>query len=568
MIPTWSTACPDWERRIVNRESLVPCPPLFPDEAEAALKVFKALPIVDMPWVDDGFGGLRPPTFGEVSRQWIFDFVGAIFGAFDPETGLRHINEFFELISKKNTKSTMAAAIMITALVRNWRLKNELTIIAPTLKVAKNAADPAMGMVQFNSELATILRPVPHLRMIEHRTTKAELKILAADSETVGGSKAGFILIEEMWLFGKMAKAESMLREAIGGLASRPEGFVIKLSTQSDEAPAGVFKADLDRFRAIRDGRITAPRSMGILYEFPKAMLETGAYKKPENFYITNPNMGASVGVEFLLTEFEKAQNGGPGGLADFYAKHLNVEIGVALGFDRWAGAEYWAAAADPKLTLDELIARSEVVVIGIDGGGLDDLFGLAVIGRCKLTRDWLMWNHAWAQKDVFERRKEIAPRLNDFITEGSLTLCETATQDIEEAADICERVRDAGLLPEKAAIGLDPVGVAAMVDELAARKIEGEQVVGISQGYRLSGAIWGTERKLKDGTFWHSGLAMMLWVVGNAKVEQRGNAVLITKQAAGKAKIDPLMAGFNAAQLMSRNPEAPKPKEYQIFHV
>jgi phage terminase large subunit-like protein len=556
--PEWSTACPDWEERIRAGRSLIPFSPLFVEQAERALSIFKALKIVDAP---------GSPLMGDAARAFVFDFVAAIFGSYDQVTGRQLINEFFFLISKKNSKSTTAAGIMLTALLLNWRTSAEAIILAPTKEIAKNSAEPAMDMVAEDPELRTILKPVSHLREIQHRTTGAVLKIVAADSETVGGSKASYVLIDEMWLFGKRPGAENMFREAVGGLASRPEGFVIALSTQSDEPPAGVFKAWLQRFRDIRDGKRFAPRSLGILYEFPPAMLEEGSFKDPKNWYITNPNLGASVDEQYLLDEKEKA-GVDQKSLAGFFSKHLNVEIGIAFGSDRWAGAEHWATGADKTLSLDELIARSEVAVAGIDGGGLDDLLGLAIIGRCKVTRKWLLWTHAWVQRDVLTLRKEIAPRLLDFEREGSLTLCDTATQDIEGVADYVELVKAAGLLPEKNAVGLDPVGVAAMVDELATREIAGEQVVGISQGYRLSGAIWGLERKLKDGTLIHSGQTMMDWVVGNAKVEQRGNAVLITKQTAGKAKIDPLMAAFNAAMLMSRNPEPKRPPEYQILFV
>jgi hypothetical protein len=48
-----------------------------------------------------------------------------------------------------------------------------------------------------------------------------------------------------------------------------------------------------------------------------------------------------------------------------------------------------------------------------------------------------------------------------------------------------------------------------------------------------------------------------MAWCVGNAKEEKGRQSVMINKYAAGSAKIDPLMAGFNATKLLENNPVA-----------
>lgn len=78
-------------------------------------------------------------------------------------------------------------------------------------------------------------------------------------------------------------------------------------------------------------------------------------------------------------------------------------------------------------------------------------------------------------------------------------------------------------------------------------------------------GAIKTVERKLASGEMFHGDSALMAWSVGNAKVEPRGNAIMITKQQSGSAKIDPLMALFDAAALMAMNPK-PRRKRYQMM--
>lgn len=553
----WTTACPDWAERLRTRKSIIP-PPIYPDQAEYALGIFKQLKVVDLAQVyDEAIGTYRHQTFGECSEEWVFDFVRAIFGGYDVETGKQRIREYGLLISKKNTKSTIAAGIMLTAVIICWRQEEEHLILAPTKEVADNSFKPAAAMVRADEELSDMFHVQDHIRTITHRTTRNSLKVVAADTDTVSGKKSGRILVDELWLFGKRANAVAMFLEALGGQISRDEGWVIYLTTQSDDPPAGVFKEKLTYWRQVRDGVVVDPKTLGILYEFPDDMLEAKAYLDPANFYFTNPNIGRSVSAEWLEDQLKLLRARTDGAFQQFLAKHLNVEIGLNLRSDRWAGADHWQAQADKGLRLlEDFMRRVEVITGGIDGGGLDDLLGLGLIGRETETGRWLHWGRAWAHPSVLERRKEIAPRLRDFEQDKDLVIVNKIGEDVAELARIIRRVYDAGLFPEKEGVGADPSGI-TFAEAFAEAEIPEELLVGVSQGWRMGGTIKTVERKLAEGTFLHGGRAMMAWSVSNARIEQRANSILITKQASGTAKIDPLMALLDASHLMALNPEA-----------
>ncbi|QPS78607.1 terminase large subunit [Delftia lacustris] len=540
----WTTACPDWERRIVARESLIVSPPLFPSVAEEAWAICSQLKLVDL-------GGV---TIGDVARPWLRDLVMTVFGAESPE-GRRLINEYFLMVSKKNAKSTIAAAIMLTALLMNWRDEAELLILSPTIEVAGNSYKPISAFIKADEDLQDLLKVQDYHRTVTHLETNATLKVVAADEATVTGKKASFVFVDELHEFGKKGRASNMLLEATGGLASRPEGFVIYATTQSEEPPAGVFKDKLAYARGVRDGEIKDQKFLPLIYEFPKPMLKAGAHKDLANAYVTNPNWGASVDIERIHQLHSQAAMKGEVGLKEFWAKHLNVEIGMNMRADRWAGADFWEQRGDRRVTLEYIKRECEVVVVGLDGGGLDDLLGLAVEGRLKGSTNCVLRNKAWIHPIGIERRKSEESKYLDFERDGDLVIVKRPGQDLEEVAAICKDLHDAGLL---ARIGLDPERTHKVVYQaLIDAGIPEELIIGISQGWKLTGAMAVAERGLEDGSLTHAAQPLMAWCVGNAKVEPKGNASLITKQASGSAKIDPLMASLNAVTLMATNPQA-----------
>ncbi len=213
------------------------------------------------------------PQMKDAAGEWFRDIVGALFGSLDDD-GYRHVPELFVLVPKKNSKTTGSAGIMLTALMMNERPRAEFLLIGPTQAIADLAFEQAQGMIDADPVLAKKFIIQEHKKRIIYRETRAKLVVKTFDGKVLTGVKPTGVLIDELHELAKISRATKIVGQIRGGLDARPDGFLMFITTQSDEQPTGVFRQELRIARAIRDGRLEgeAANMLPILYEFPESV--------------------------------------------------------------------------------------------------------------------------------------------------------------------------------------------------------------------------------------------------------------------------------------------------------
>jgi len=554
-------SCTDWADRL--KAGLPPMPVLPLDEDLAA----------DAAWYFDSFripDVAGQPLLEDAAGDWFREIVRRAIGAIDPETGAPAVGEVFCLVPKKNGKTTYTAALGLTALVMNKTPGVEMMIVAATQEIANTCLKQAADMIRADRPDEEGADPYllfrfdiqEHKSRIVDRSNGASLSIKTFSMKIVTGKIPVLTIVDELHLLGTTAQADRILTQLRQNMITRDNSLLVFISTQSDEPPAGVFKTELDYARSVRDGEtFDEVNTLVCIYEFPEAWQidENRPWADPETWYMVQPNLGRSVKLDRLKREYRKAEDKGKEAFRLWASQMLNIQIGLALHGTRWIGVDYWPKPVE-DLDLEAILTRCAVAVAGIDLGGLDDLASISVIGLERATGDWLAWSRAWAHKPVFERRKDIAPRLLGFVADGDLIKCDRAGQDLDEMVEICARLLEAGILPATNAIGIDPYSAEGLKQALAAAGITEAMIEMVPQGVKLSPAIWDLERILMLERFRHGGQPLLDWCLSNAKVEQIGDAVAMRKSTNGKAKIDPLIALVMAGKLMSRGPVAAVP--------
>ena len=517
-----------------------PC--YYPETADKYIKIFNELQIADL---------LNTPKIKDLPQAWYSDFVLSFFGCVDIEKRERLIQEFFVLIPKKNAKSTISGLIMLTVLIANPYQGAEFALIAASKEVVNNAFIPICECIKLSPALSSILKVYDNgdNKYIKHNKTNAVLRITTPLMKTNQGKKWQGVLIDEIALWQDIKNSVSILNEISGNLVNKKDAFIIYLTTQSHQPPKGVFKALLEKARRIDksgEKEILKSKFLPILYEFSENQIKENYHKDPEKWAIVNPNLGVSVDIDRLKQMQTDAIQAGADALREFEAKYLNVEITIENALNGWQGADFWVQC-EKRITLNQIIEKSDFIYLGIDGGGLDDLTGLAVLGVDKKGL-WRIYCTAYGYKSVLDR-KGLAKRLADFQANGECLIVEKLGDDAKAIADTVHKIVASGKVNK---IGIDPRGIGDILSEIKASGTPESIIEPVNQGVALMSAERLLTRRLAQNNCVISKSDLMRFCVSNAVVEDRGDDYFLSKKSS-QFKIDPLMALLNCVALYER---------------
>ncbi len=481
------------------------------------------------------------PPMSIACGDWFKRLLVVFFASEDPETQRELVWELLCMVPKKNSKSTYVAALALTALYMEEAPNRQMLLVGPSQNISERCFEQAQGMVALDEKLQLIFKVQDHLKTITRRKTGTSLDVKTFDTTIVTGEIPALTIIDELHELGKKAKALKVMQQIRGGGITMQRGKVLMITTQSDEMPTGIWKAELKKARAIRDGKAgPKPIMLPILYEYPEEQ------QKDETFWRDRSNWDAPAEPRPV-----NQRTGAGGGLRQ---QRQGLEGGRTDLGQPASEHRDWCRPRRRQLARCRSLGRLRRR--DADAGGTD-----APVGGLRRGRGWrrprrsvrgrgsrpgkghtplAALDHAWAFQEVFDRRKDIDAKLRDFEEAGDLTICLEVGDDVTGAIEVIEKLEAKGLLPtETPAIGLDAAGIAELLDGLDQAGFGEERWISVGQGWKLQSAVLTLPRRLKDRKLIHGSSDFMAWTVGNAKTELKGSNYIVTKQAAGSAKID-----------------------------
>lgn len=411
---------------------------------------------------------------------WQKALVSIIFGIVDTD-GNRQFREVFFVVARKNGKTLLAAAIAEYCTFLDGEYGGRIYFAAPKLEQASLCFDAYYQMILQEPELNAMAQKRRTDVYIPQSNTTA--KPLAFSAKKSDGLNISLAVCDECasWQGEPGLKFYEVIKSSFG---ARKQPLLLAMST-SGYVNDGIFDELMKRSTRFLLGDSKEKRLLPVMYMID----DIDKWNDINELQKSNPNLGVSVTVDYLLEEIAVAE-GSLSKRAEFITKNCNLKQNSSTA---WLSAQVVEKASGGHLNI-EGFAHSYCVA-GIDLSQTTDLTSACVV--IERAGELYVFSQFFLPAEKIEDAiaRDGVP-YNIYIQRGILTPSGDNFIDYHDVfnwfTNLVERLE---ILPLR--VGYDRYSAQYLIQDM---KQYGFVVDDVYQGENLYGVLQETEGLLADG--------------------------------------------------------------------
>ena len=411
---------------------------------------------------------------------WQKALISVLFGILD-DNGLRQFRESLVVMGRKNGKTLLDAAIAAYMAIADGEYGGRIYFIAPKLDQSRLAFEAFFQMISKDPRLSQLAKKRRTDVYFSESNTSA-MPVAFSEKKT-DGLNPSYVSLDELasWRGDAGLKQYEVFKSALG---ARAQPLMFGISTAGYENDS-IYDELMKRSTALLNGSSKETRLAPFLYIID----DVEKWNDINELKKSNPNLGVSVTVDYLLEEIRIAE-GSISKKTEFLTKYCNIKQN---------SSQAWLTAQDVKKcfgnnrTFEDF--RHTYALGGIDLSLAVDLTAAVIV----IERDGVSW--FFTQFFMPENKVEEATTRDGlpyriYAQRGLLTICGENTVDYHAVHEWFQMLeREYEILPLK--VGYDRYSAAYLVQDMEA---DGYDMESVSQGSNLTGVLIDMEGMIKDG--------------------------------------------------------------------
>lgn len=412
---------------------------------------------------------------------WQKAFVSVVFGVVGAD-GLRQFREVVLIIARKNGKSLFAAAIIAYCIYLDGEYGAKVYCVAPKLDQAEIVYSAFWQTIQKEPELAAKIKPRKSDYYIAE--TNSSVKKIAFNAKKSDGFNPLLAVCDEIasWPGQAGLKQYEVMKSALG---ARKQPLILSISTSGYENE-GIYDELIKRSTRFLLGDSRERRLAPFLYMID----DIDKWNDINELRKSNPNLGVSVSVDYLLEEIAVAE-GSLSKKAEFFTKYCNIKQNSSQA---WLSGEVVQLACGPHINPEDF--RNCYCVGGIDLSQTTDLTACVAIIE-KKGKLYVLAHFFLPGEKLQEATERDGLPYSVYVQRGLLTLSGENFVDYHDCFNwfrtLVEKYK---IYPLK--VGYDRYSAQYLVQDM---KQYGFHMDDVFQGYNLTPVIQETEGLMKDGS-------------------------------------------------------------------